>query len=121
MQISDYYLFDQQVGQPIEGSIRVFIPTHHVNNCTPNDLHIQKEAPVFDVPDIVIYSSLHVFDLFRFSPTAIHLSPTGDSGFGEVTDEVLFDHLMILLIKLKWVWPRTNDGHLPYEHIKHLR
>lgn len=66
-------------------SICVFVAEEEGFCCHPDDAYVKPKAPMLYVPDVALYASLHLPELFGFSSESGDLRPSGDSWLDEMT------------------------------------
>ena len=86
-----------------------------------NMIEIKLEAPVLDVPKVELYASLHGVYSRRLPATSIHLRAAGNARFHALSERIIGDDLIKVIVMSHRVWPRTDDAHLAVEHVDQLR
>ncbi len=70
---------------------RILVPLKHLYKSFPDNLDIQQQAPVFDIPDIVFHTTFHVGQRLGFAAIAVHLCPARDARFGVMAHQEIVD------------------------------
>ena len=81
-----------------------------------NDLHIEGEAPVAQIIEIV----LHALRDRGVPPPAIYLRPAGDSDLKRVTNIVFLEPLEMPFYKVGHFRPRADNAHTTPNHVEKL-
>jgi hypothetical protein len=103
----------------MHGSISIST-SHELETGQNEDLHVEPEAPIPDVPKVAIDPPFHHLDARRLAAEAIHLRPSGEARFDMLAKCVIGDELHISIIVSNRVRSRTDQGHVPAEHIDEL-
>ena len=101
--------------------IGYFVARNHLGYSLEHDTNIEPKVPMLYIPNIGLYPTGHFRELFRFSPKAVDLSPTGNTGLDKMTHLVTVDETSILFIVLEHVRTRTDQTHIALEYIDKLR
>src|ERR1700677_3065571 len=83
--------------------------------------HVQRERPVAEVIQVMLYTSLHFLDPVGFTTKAVDLRPTGNAGFDPVALDVSRHHFLIKVVVFKRMWARPDDRHISAQDVKKLR
>src|SRR5438105_9652720 len=62
------------------------------------DLEVEAQAPVVDVPEITIDAPLHLLDARGLAAIAPHLRPAGDSGLNMMPERVFRQQIAIVIV-----------------------
>src|SRR6266567_1605752 len=81
-----------------------------------NNLKIEGQAPVAEIVQIV----LHSFRDRSVTPPPVYLRPAGNADLKRVAEVVAIKFLQKSLHKMSSLWSRTNDAHIPLQHVKEL-
>lgn len=102
------------------GLICLFLSLYGILYRFVDDIHVEQEGPVLQIPDVALYTALHLPELFGLAPEAGNLRPSRDSRFYEVPYHVLVYQLGVFLGMLQHVGAWTYHGHLPQENVDEL-
>ena len=86
----------------------------------PDDAHIEPEAPVLHVPDVVVDAAFHLPQLLGLATESCHLSPARDAGLHKMTHHILVYQLTVYLRMVEHMGPRAHDAHVALEHVEKL-
>lgn len=86
----------------------------------PDDAHIEPEAPVLHVPDVVVDAAFHLPQLLGLAAEARHLCPARDAGFAEEAYHVVVDELVVHRGVHEHVRARADDAHVALEDVEEL-
>ena len=81
-----------------------------------NDLQIESEAPVAEIVQVIFHT---LFDRSVPAP-AVYLCPAGDSDLERVAEVITLDFLQEPLHKMCSFRSRTDDAHVPSQHVEEL-
>src|SRR6266700_7313466 len=96
-------------------------PSNDFQGCQKNNLDIQRDAPIIDVPNIVLDPLFHGLNSRRLTAIATDLCPTGDPRLHMMAERVVADLFGIIIIVGCGVWPWSNQRHLPTDNVEQLR
>ncbi len=103
---------------PSEG---IFLALRNVGNREVNDLDIEPDTPVFNVPRVVFQAFAHQARVGAgFAPEAVYLRVARDAWRYKVPNQVFLNHLRIFLGVLKHVRPWPHHRHIAAQHIEEL-
>src|SRR5581483_9471288 len=86
-----------------------------------SDLDVQPQAPIIDVPQIMLHALLHLLERAGFSAITINLGPAGDAGLDVVAEGVVADDLLIFGVVGGRVRAGAYQRHVTLEHVEELR
>ena len=86
----------------------------------PNDAQVEPEAPVLDIPDVALHTTLHLPQLTGLTAEARHLCPAGDTGLDEVAHHILVYQFVVLFRMGQHVRPWSHDAHVADQHVPEL-
>ena len=66
-------------------SVSIFLTMNGIRHGLVDDIQVQTETPVLDVPDIPADTSLHVLQFLGLPAVARHLAPSRDTRLHKVT------------------------------------
>ena len=101
--------------------IRLLISLEHLHDGLEDDVDVQPEAPVLDVPDVAADAAFHLLDCAGLAAVAGDLAPAGDAGLDVVADHVLVYEVGVFFGVPYHVGTGTYDAHLPEQHVDELR
>ena len=107
--------------QPSPHHSERILPTESFIYRHQNNLEIQPEGPVLDIPQVVFNAFLHFFQGICFSAPAVGLGPACDAGFDLVAHHVAEDLFSVEFIVGYGVGSGSHNGHSPLQHINKLR
>jgi hypothetical protein len=76
------------------------------------DIAVQAERPIVDIPKIVRNPLGHLLKATRFAAQSINLRPTGYSGLDVIAKYIFGDQRVIFIVMRKRMWPRSNQRHI---------
>ena len=82
----------------------------------PEDLYVQADAPVVDVPQVQLDAFFHV----GVAAVAVDLGPAGDAGADLLADQVAGDLLLQVLHMVGNLRPGAYQAHLAHQDIEEL-
>lgn len=85
-----------------------------------NNLYIEPEAPVFNIPNVSLNPLFHLPKLMGLAPKTGYLSPSGDARTAEMTRHVFVDEFAVHLRMMEHMGAWANDAHVAFEHIDKL-
>ena len=85
-----------------------------------NDLDVEPEGPVLQIPDVALDAFLHLPELLGLTTTACHLGPSGDAGTTEMAHHILIDEGTVLLGVQQHMRTRSYNAHVALQHIEEL-
>src|SRR5712691_442985 len=80
-------------------------PPNDFQGSPKNNLNIQRDAPIIDVPNIVLDPLLHGLNSWCLTAIATDLCPTGDPGLHMMSEGVVADLFSKIIIVGCGVWP----------------
>ena len=92
-----------------------------MQRCRDQDLEIQGEAAVLDVPEVELDATLHISDLGRSAARTVDLSPSRDARPHGKPLRVAWDERAIVAVVSERVRTWANEAHLAAQHVKKLR
>lgn len=95
---------------------KLFAVHHPAEGCLEEDEDVQPEAPVFDVPDVVLDTLLDA----GVAAQAVHLGPAGDAGAHLLADEVEGDLLLEVAHMVGDLGAGADQAHVTFEDIEKL-
>ena len=101
--------------------IRLFISLEYGFDSHPDDTQVEPQAPVLDVPDVALHTSLHLPKLAGLTTEARHLRPAGDARLDEMAYHILLDELIVLLSMSQHVRSWPHNTHIAYKDVPELR
>src|SRR5579863_2612174 len=90
------------------------------DECEKNNIKIEPEIPVFDVPEVMEGPSPILEFGFGWASPAVDLCPTGDPGFDRVAHHIGAHFLLQGLIEVEAVWSGADNGHIVGQDIEEL-
>src|ERR1700687_2975194 len=97
-------------------SISLFA-SYLLNQSPEQNLHIEDDCPIIDIPDIELDPSFHLCKIPRLAAKSIHLGPTGYSRLHVMPKGIVRDKRTIFVIVGYGMRSRTDKGHVPFQHI----
>ena len=94
---------------------------NNVSNRFINDIYIQPETPVLDVPYIILNAVFHITQLLCLSTKTGHLAPPRNAGLHKMPHHVFIYQLRILFRMLQHIRAGPHNTHIPQQHIDKLR
>src|SRR5215467_15953511 len=73
------------------------------------NLQVQPEAPVGDVPEVQFNPPLHKADRRRLAAKPVNLGPSGNPRLHMLAVRIIRDQAAILSVMRKRMWPRSNE------------
>lgn len=70
----------------------------HLYHGAQDDLRVEPDAPVVDVPQVQVDPGFHHVDGQRFAAVTVDLGPAGDAWFDVLAKRVVADDLLILRV-----------------------
>ena len=74
-----------------------------------NNTKIQPDAPIADVPNVVLNAFFHQVDHWRFAAKTVDLRPARQTRFHVVAIDVVADHLIVIIVMSERMGARTNQ------------
>ena len=94
---------------------------NNVSNRFINDIYIQPETPVLDVPYIILNAVFHITQLLCLSTKTGHLAPPRNAGLHKMPHHVFIYQLRILFRMFQHMRAGPHNTHIPQQHINKLR
>src|ERR1700745_4318416 len=95
-------------------SARKFEAGQHKN------LQIERQAPIVDVPEIAIDSTLHLLDACGLASVATDLGPSGNYRLDVMTERIVRQQVAIMIVVGNCVRSRPDQRHVSIENVKEL-
>src|SRR5688572_19724013 len=73
-----------------------------------------------NVVNVVLDAMDHFVERIGLAAPAIDLGPAGDPWLDGMSEHVLRNQALVLLVVCNGVWPRTNQGHLASQYVEDL-
>ena len=61
--------------------IGVFLALNHIKHGKHDNIEVQGESPIFNVPDVMVDPFLHKLLVLSIAAIPVYLRPAGNSGF----------------------------------------
>src|ERR1700730_16440468 len=80
------------------------------------DLDVQPEAPIIDIPEVHFYSPRDLFDRGCRATEPVNLRPSRHPGFDVMTERIILQYFFKIVGMSQRVRPRSDKRHLsPYD------
>lgn len=93
-------------------SVGILLPMKDVGDGLVDDVQVEPETPVLDVPDVAPDAPFHLAEFSGLSPETGHLAPSCDARFDEVTYHVRVDEMRVFFRMFQHVWARAYHAHV---------
>lgn len=100
--------------------IRLFVGADNGKSCLEDNLEVEPESPVFEIPDVAPDALFHLPEFLGLTTEACDLRPTRDARTAEMAHHVLIDELTIHLRVEHHVGTGTDNTHVALQHIEEL-
>src|SRR5690606_10959535 len=74
-----------------------------------NDLEIEPQRPVVDVPEVVLHAPFHFLKRVGFTAQAVYLCPSRNARLDLVPLHVGFDKILVVLVVRQCMGTRPHD------------
>ena len=101
-------------------SISIFLSPDCIGYRLKDDIYVQHESPMFNIPDIIPDAVLHICQLLGFPTESRHLAPACNAWFYVVPHHVFIDQTGVFFRMLQHVRTWTYHAHVAPQHIKEL-
>lgn len=89
-------------------------------DCHEDNLYVEPETPVLDVPDVAADALFHLPEFLGFSTIARYLSPSCYARLGEVPYHIFTYQFRVDVSVVEHVRPRTYNTHITFKYIEEL-